>query len=86
MVENLEADLIERFKDARCEYCGTDFDVKSWNSEWSDDNENHYKCVICHECGKKDCVKVHFSGSGHDTVTSGEMTQLESTVRKVGLE
>ena len=63
-----------------CSYCSHTFS-KEWNSEWGDNEDQHYKSVVCDNCGKKDCVRVSFysSGGAHKPRESS----LESMLRKV---
>ena len=48
----------------QCLYCGEDSHGREWFSEWV--REHHYKCFNCPECGKKNFIRVKFSGSGQD--------------------
>ena len=50
-------------KEGQCIYCNETLDAQKWESEFAP--RNHYKCVIC-KCGKENCVKVDFVGTGHD--------------------
>lgn len=48
----------------KCLYCGTDFDVKKWESDHY--MSKHYKTNECACCGKMVKMQVDFSGSGDD--------------------
>ena len=74
---------IREFEKCRCQYCRKDLDKSKLDSEWDprEHEIHHYKHILC-DCGKKNWVKVDFSGSGHDNLFS-KTTTLESTVKKV---
>ena len=51
-------------KDGNCIYCSEELDADEWKSSFA--SQSHYKCIVC-SCGKKNCVRVGFIGTGHDT-------------------
>ncbi|MBT4539486.1 hypothetical protein HOI26_00615 [Candidatus Woesearchaeota archaeon] len=63
-----------------CSYCSNEFS-EEWRSEWGENKEQHYKSIVCSNCGKKDCVRVAFYSSG-DT-HKPKNSSLESMLRKV---
>lgn len=73
LIRNIEHDGI-------CIYCGEPLDSEKWSSVFA--QVNHYKCVLC-KCGKENCVKVDFIGSGHDSWSGLEERIAKSAVIKV---
>tara|TARA_Y100000294_G_C8312468_1_gene239305 strand:+ start:123 stop:389 length:267 start_codon:yes stop_codon:yes gene_type:complete len=75
---------LKKVGEINCTRCGVEIDGKDWESEWDSTNPevNHYKSFVC-DCGKKNWIKVNFSGSGHDEVFEQQKREIESTVRKV---
>jgi hypothetical protein len=65
-----------------CDYCMHDLG-ENWESNWGDNEEQHYKAVECDNCSKKNWVKVDFVGSGHDRDFGKCEKTLESTLKKV---
>ena len=61
-------------------YCGHQLDSLCCHSEWGDREEQHYKSVVCNECGRKNWIKVGFLGSGHDVEN---VVSIDSIVKKV---
>ena len=56
--------LIKRIeKEGNCIYCSEKL-PDTWESSFA--SQSHYKCVVC-TCGKNNCVRVNFQGTGHDT-------------------
>ncbi len=51
-------------RDGNCIYCNEKLDSTQWASVFS--QVLHYKCVLC-RCGKENCLKVGFIGTGHDS-------------------
>ncbi len=64
-----------------CTYCRKDLSLGKWISEWDLKNDHHYKSCLCRECGRKNWLKVDFSGSGHDLFMKTE-TSLESALKE----
>ncbi len=51
-------------RDGSCIYCNEKLQAENWSSVFA--QIQHYKCVLC-KCGKENCVKVDFGGTGHDS-------------------
>lgn len=51
-------------RNGSCIYCNEQLDSEKWSSVFA--QIHHYKCVLC-KCGKENCVKVDFAGTGHDS-------------------
>lgn len=67
-------------RDGSCIYCSERLPSEKWDSFFA--QVQHYKCVLC-KCGKDNCVRVDFIGSGHDSWSGLEDKVTRSTSIKV---
>ncbi len=67
-------------RDGSCIYCNEKLPPEKWGSVFA--QVQHYKCVLC-RCGKENCVKMDFIGSGHDSWSGLEERIAKSASVKV---
>lgn len=68
-------------KGGSCIYCSRQLE-DAWISEFF--AAAHYKCVLC-TCGKQNCVKVDYIGTGHDA-WSGLETKIKGNSKIIAIE
>ena len=77
MIDHHMIKAVER--GGNCVYCNETLESGKWQSEFTPGS--HYKCVVC-KCGKENCIKVSYIGTGHDS-WSGLEKKVSSSVKIV---
>ncbi len=67
-------------RDGSCIYCSEKLEPEKWGSVFA--QVQHYKCVLC-RCGRENCVRVDFIGSGHDSWSGLEKKVAKGSSIKV---
>lgn len=65
-------------RNGSCIYCNESLENSKWTSDFA--QGVHYKCVIC-TCGKQNCARVNFIGSGHDKWSGLEKKVVKSNTK-----